>query len=202
MSDDVTLRPMRWWDVERLLPLERELFGSEAWSAETWWGELAHVGEHGGRWYVVAEPASSSGVAGESRGLSAWARVPSPAERVLSPAERGRSPAEWGLSSSGAEQPELVGYAGVGVNGPDADVMTVAVSPAAQGSGLGGRLLEALIDHAREAGASQVLLEVRADNEPAQRLYRRRGFEQIARRTRYYGDADGLVMRLRPLPTT
>ena len=51
----LALRPMRWWDVEAALPLEAELFGAEAWSAETWWGELAHAGDGGPRWYVVAE---------------------------------------------------------------------------------------------------------------------------------------------------
>jgi ribosomal-protein-alanine N-acetyltransferase len=48
----LTLRPMRWWDVETLLPLEHELFGPSAWSAETFWSELAHPET---RWYVVAE---------------------------------------------------------------------------------------------------------------------------------------------------
>jgi ribosomal-protein-alanine N-acetyltransferase len=42
---------MRWWDVEPLLPLERELFGPSAWSAETFWSELA---QQKTRWYVVA----------------------------------------------------------------------------------------------------------------------------------------------------
>jgi ribosomal-protein-alanine N-acetyltransferase len=151
---DVTLRPMRWWDVETLLPLERELFGADAWSAETWWGELAQVGSHGaGRWYVVAcDEADAS-----------------------------------------------VGYAGASVNGSEADVMTIAVAPHAQGEGLGARLLEALLQNASERGATQMLLEVRADNEAAQRLYARHGFEQIARRRGYYGDTDGLIMRLRPL---
>lgn len=46
----VTLRRMRWWDVEALLPLEADLFGGLAWSAETFWSELAAPG----RWYVVA----------------------------------------------------------------------------------------------------------------------------------------------------
>jgi ribosomal-protein-alanine N-acetyltransferase len=44
------LRPLRWWDVEALLPLEQELFGAEAWSAETWWAELAQPAQ---RRYVV-----------------------------------------------------------------------------------------------------------------------------------------------------
>jgi [ribosomal protein S18]-alanine N-acetyltransferase len=41
-----------------------------------------------------------------------------------------------------------------------------------------------------------VLLEVRADNEPAQRLYRRRGFTEIGRRRGYYqpSGADAVVM--------
>ncbi len=42
---------MRWWDVEAVLPLERELFGRSAWPAETFWSELAHPQT---RWYVVA----------------------------------------------------------------------------------------------------------------------------------------------------
>ena len=157
---DVTLRPMRWWDVETLLPLERELFGSDAWSAETWWGELAQVGSRGApRWYVVAcRPVASDG-ANES----------------------------------------IAGYAGASVNGSEAEVMTIAVAPAAQGAGLGTRLLKALLQNACERGATQMLLEVRADNDAAGRLYARHGFEQIARRRGYYGDTDGLVMRRRPL---
>jgi [ribosomal protein S18]-alanine N-acetyltransferase len=51
---------MRWWDVEALLPLERELFGADAWSAEVWWSELAHPQ---GRWYLVART-DGTGTAG------------------------------------------------------------------------------------------------------------------------------------------
>ena len=42
-----------------------------------------------------------------------------------------------------------------------------------------------------------VLLEVRADNEHAQELYRRRGFTEIGRRRGYYqpSGADAVVMR-------
>ncbi|HET9656591.1 MAG TPA: ribosomal protein S18-alanine N-acetyltransferase [Kineosporiaceae bacterium] len=43
---------MRWWDVDPLLPAEQELFGPTAWSAETFWSELAYPQT---RWYVVAE---------------------------------------------------------------------------------------------------------------------------------------------------
>jgi ribosomal-protein-alanine N-acetyltransferase len=60
-------------------------------------------------------------------------------------------------------------------------------------------LLDTHLDTARERDATQLLLEVRADNVAAQRLYAKRGFEQIARRRGYYGDTDGIIMRLRPL---
>lgn len=96
----------------------------------------------------------------------------------------------------------LLGYAGLLVPGPEADVQTIAVTTAAQGRGLGGVLLAELVHRARSRGCSSLLLEVRADNEPAQRLYAKFGFERIAVRRGYYqpGNVDAWVMRLRPVP--
>jgi ribosomal-protein-alanine N-acetyltransferase len=58
-------------------------------------------------------------------------------------------------------------------------------------------LLDALIDEARRRRATEMLLEVRADNQPALALYQRHGFERIARRRGYFGAGriDGLVLR-------
>ncbi len=95
----------------------------------------------------------------------------------------------------------VVGYAGINLLPPDADVQTVAVAPSLQGRGWARRLVGRLIADASGADCSQVLLEVRADNDPALRLYERLGFEVIARRTAYYGPGeDALIMRLRPIP--
>lgn len=153
-SRGIDLRPMRWWDVEALLPLERDLFGRSAWSAETFWSELGQVET---RWYVVA--------------------------------------------SLIAEPDRVIGYAGLLAPGPEADVQTIAVAPAVQGRGVGGVLIDALVAQAGVAGATSLLLEVRADNEAAIGLYRKRGFERIAVRRRYYQpeDIDAWVMRLRPV---
>lgn len=92
---------------------------------------------------------------------------------------------------------EIIGYAGLDLGGDVADVMTIAVAPAARGSGLGSQLLDLLAGRAREAGAAYLMLEVRDDNEPAKRLYGRAGFEVLTVRRRYYqpGDVDALVMR-------
>jgi len=92
----------------------------------------------------------------------------------------------------------VVGYAGVDRRGEVADVMTIAVAPAAQGQGLGSRLMDWLIDAARRGGAEHLMLEVRADNMAAQRLYTKMGFEMLTVRRRYYqpGDVDAHIMRL------
>jgi [ribosomal protein S18]-alanine N-acetyltransferase len=90
------------------------------------------------------------------------------------------------------------GYAGVDLGGEVADVMTIAVAPGGQGQGLGRRLLDELVARARGDGARYLMLEVRADNEPAQRLYERAGFELLTTRPRYYqpGNVDAHVLRL------
>jgi [ribosomal protein S18]-alanine N-acetyltransferase len=90
------------------------------------------------------------------------------------------------------------GYAGVDLGGDVADVMTMAVSPQARGTGLGWRLLDELVARAEADSAAYLMLEVRADNTAAQRLYTARGFEVLTVRRRYYqpGDVDAHVMRL------
>ena len=50
----VAVRPLRWWDLADVVPLERELFGPTAWSPEVFWSELAQVES---RWYAAAEHA-------------------------------------------------------------------------------------------------------------------------------------------------
>lgn len=91
----------------------------------------------------------------------------------------------------------IVGYAGLMCIEPIADVQTIAVVPDYEGLGIGSTLLTNLIDEARRRNAADVLLEVRADNPRAQRLYLRFGFEQIHVRPRYYRDGvDALIMRL------
>ena len=49
----VTLRPMRWWDLEAVAGLEPVLFPDDAWSPELLWSELAGVPDS--RTYLVAE---------------------------------------------------------------------------------------------------------------------------------------------------
>jgi N6-L-threonylcarbamoyladenine synthase len=97
----------------------------------------------------------------------------------------------------GAER--VVAYAGLSkVSGSEqSDVQTIAVEPEFRGRGLGRRLMNRLIAEARRLGASEMFLEVRADNPVAQGLYESLGFEAIDRRRAYYqpDGVDAIVMR-------
>ncbi|MDO3702516.1 ribosomal protein S18-alanine N-acetyltransferase [Micromonospora sp. C28SCA-DRY-2] len=92
----------------------------------------------------------------------------------------------------------VLGYAGLTAALPDeAWVQNIAVRRDAQRRGIGRLLLEALLAEAARLGARNTLLEVAADNAPAQRLYAAYGFEPIGVRRGYYqpSNTDALVMQ-------
>ncbi|WP_299375077.1 GNAT family N-acetyltransferase [uncultured Tateyamaria sp.] len=86
----------------------------------------------------------------------------------------------------------------------EAELLTIAVHPTAQGRGVGRRLMHAWTTAATPL-AQSAFLEVAADNAAACALYARFGFAHVARRTGYYARGDGrvdaLVMRA-ALPLT
>lgn len=94
---------------------------------------------------------------------------------------------------------ELVGYAGLSAStgSTQADIQTIAVDPTHRRLGIGRVLLQHLIAAARARSVTEVLLEVRADNPGAQKLYELNGFTAIAVRPRYYqpDNVDAIVMR-------
>jgi ribosomal-protein-alanine N-acetyltransferase len=91
---------------------------------------------------------------------------------------------------------DIVGYAGLCAVGDAGDVQTIAVRADRWGNGVGAALLSALLTEAAGRGCASVYLEVRADNERAQKLYERFGFERIGVRKRYYqpSGVDAIVM--------
>lgn len=145
-------RAMRWQDLPAVHRIEVDSFPQDAWSLDSFWGELAARPR---RDYLVLE--------------------------------------EKSVGDGGP----VVGYAGLDLAGETADVMTIAVDPQRRGEGHGVVLLEWLLHRAAQGGASQVLLEVRADNDAAIGLYAHYGFEELHRRRGYYqpGAVDALIMR-------
>ncbi len=83
----------------------------------------------------------------------------------------------------------------------EAEILTVAVAPAARRRGLGRVLVDAARGLADQAGADSMFLEVAVDNAPAIALYEAAGFAAVGRRPGYYdrgaaGRIDALILRL------
>jgi ribosomal-protein-alanine N-acetyltransferase len=51
-SARITLRPMRWWDIEAVTAIDADVFGPTAWSIAAFWSELSGVPAT--RYYIVA----------------------------------------------------------------------------------------------------------------------------------------------------
>jgi ribosomal-protein-alanine N-acetyltransferase len=92
---------------------------------------------------------------------------------------------------------ELLGWGGVMVVGPTAEILTIGVVPQARRRGLATELLHALLTEARRRDAEECLLEVREDNDAARAFYHREGFEQVRVRRGYYdhGRVHAIEMR-------
>jgi len=84
----------------------------------------------------------------------------------------------------------------------EAHVATFATHPKFRRQGIGERLLVEALDSAYNEGARSALLEVRASNETAIKMYEKFGFEAVGRRLRYYKDnnEDAILMTLPHLP--
>jgi ribosomal-protein-alanine N-acetyltransferase len=80
----------------------------------------------------------------------------------------------------------------------EAEVLTLAVEPAARRQGIGKALVQAAVE-AAQAAAEAIFLEVAADNTAALHLYAACGFEPVGRRAGYYrragAEMDALVLR-------
>jgi ribosomal-protein-alanine N-acetyltransferase len=78
----------------------------------------------------------------------------------------------------------------------EAEILTLAVHPAARRRGIAGALLGEAALVARAAGAVELFLEVSAANAAALALYKAAGFATVGRRAAYYADrSDALVQR-------
>ena len=116
-------------------------------------------------------------------------------------------PAPWGvptfegfLAFPGAIlAAEDAGFALGRIIADEAELLTVAVRPAARRRGIAARCLDAFERDAAARGATRAFLEVAATNVPARALYVGAGFAEDGRRRGYYdlpggGHADAILM--------
>lgn len=138
---------------------------------------------HPMRWWHIAEvmPLETSLFAGE-----AWT------EAMLWSELAQLSTRHFVVAVDGAD---VLGYAGLCAYAEEAHVQTIGVRRNRQGEGIGTAMLRDLLDEADRRSVPTVLLEVRADNASARRMYVRHGFRKIGVRRRYYrSGADAVVM--------
>lgn len=95
---------------------------------------------------------------------------------------------------------EIIGYGIMSFGAGEAHILNVCIRSDHRGGGLGRRLMNFLLDRAREEYMQEVFLEVRPSNAVAIRLYETLGFVRIGIRKSYYqatgGREDALVYKL------
>jgi len=95
----------------------------------------------------------------------------------------------------------IVGYHCFWIVFEELRLMNLAVHESMRGRGIGRALAVEAIGMGLAHAATRAVLEVRASNEPAQRLYRQLGFAPISTRRNYYTNPieDALLMEMDPL---
>jgi len=123
--------------------------------------------------------------------------------------DRGWSAAEFEALASGPGTAIHAGAEGVSIVrtvADEAELLTLAVAPAARRRGVGAALLHLAEAAAISAGAVRMILEVAEDNAAARALYAAAGYAAVGRRRAYYSRAgtaaaDALILA-RPLAAT
>ncbi len=139
----VQISPLSASYAAQAAALEKEVMGSDAWSAQAFADEL-------------------------DQKLRTW----------------------WMAVSDG----RLVGYGGALIIDGDAQVLKVATLPEMQREGIASRLMERVLEDARNLAARTVSLEVRASNTGAAAFYGSLGMSPVGRRPRYYSDREDALI--------
>ena len=93
------------------------------------------------------------------------------------------------------ENNEVVGFAGISTCLDEATLNNIVVKKSCRGRGIGGELLESLIDLCGDLHMRTFTLEVDTENAPAIHLYEKFGFKNLGLRKKYYnGSRDAYIM--------
>ena len=104
------------------------------------------------------------------------------------------NPLAWNLVVDGPDG--VSAYACCYLVAGELQINDIAVHPDARRRGLGGWLLDEILERATRRGARRATLEVRPSNAAARALYGSRGFAVSGRRPGYYADSgeDAILM--------
>lgn len=110
-----------------------------------------------------------------------------------------KSPGAFAILGEAGEPAEAKGFVLCRSIAGEAEILTIAVDPAARRRGWGAALVEVAAGVAAETGAEALFLEVAVDNTAAIALYQATRFAKVGLRKGYYphpdGAKDAVVMR-------
>lgn len=93
------------------------------------------------------------------------------------------------------ENNEVVGFAGISICLDEATLNNIVVKKSHRNRGIGGELLESLIELCSELRMNSFTLEVDTENTPAIHLYEKFGFKNLGIRKKYYNNTrDAFIM--------
>ena len=92
------------------------------------------------------------------------------------------------IGGAAPSAPVVVGFLVARSIPPEVEILNLAVAESHRRHGVGADLFDATLAWARRLGATRAMLEVRAGNDAALRLYHRNGFQVAGRRARYYAN--------------
>ena len=93
------------------------------------------------------------------------------------------------------EKEQIIGFAGISVCLDEATLNNIVVKKSCRGKGIGGELLESIIELCSDMKMKSLTLEVDTQNLPAINLYKKFGFKNLGTRKKYYNNTnDAFIM--------
>lgn len=89
---------------------------------------------------------------------------------------------------------KIIGYIGISYVIDSADIISIVVHKDYTKKGVATLLLQEIFAFAKENNIQKITLEVRSSNLPAQKLYEKHGFKQIAIRKKYYDNTEDALI--------
>ena len=89
---------------------------------------------------------------------------------------------------------KIIGYIGISYVLDSADIISIVVHKDYTKKGIATLLLQEIFAFAKENNIQKIMLEVRRSNLPAQKLYEKHGFKQIAIRKKYYDNTEDALI--------
>jgi len=92
------------------------------------------------------------------------------------------------------ENGEVVGYAGLWQPIDEGHVTNIVTKKDKRGNHIGSKMLEEIINLAKNKNLKCVTLEVNEHNETAIRLYKKYNFVEVGKRNKYYNNTDDAII--------